>query len=216
MNELSYDQASVNMETGLTHPAKPSFDIAYSSTSSSSSSTFDPPSLPSVQSVAVTQQPRKGYRNCWGCWPHWKPLPTGFILLLVGIGLVAILGITSWFLVPHLTAKDCIKKERLAKIDAENAIHQRASIMALPGDYSEVSLSTATPFPFMTVPIHVFTDPAQTTVLTKTRVAMSTDSVAFPAPSMGVTRNPSDTFNTLSDQSTRERLLRASSLDIAL
>jgi hypothetical protein len=102
---------------------------------------------------------------------------------LLGVGVV-----TTWFLVPHLIGEARLKKERLAKLEAaklntENAVHRRASIVTLPGDSSETPLSIAMPFPTVTAPIYIL-DPPQTTFLTQARVTVSTDGVASPVPSM--------------------------------
>lgn len=170
-------------------PEKPNVDTETPSASSFSDSSLGLSSSPKIQSVAVTKQPRSGYRHCWGCWAHWKRLPTAMRWLLVIFGLIAVTVVTAWFVGSHLAAKDRIEKERLAKLQivkpgAENAIHQRALITALPGDSSEISLSTATSSLIVTAPMPIFTDPARNTF----RIAMSTNGVASPAPSMGVTR----------------------------
>lgn len=115
----------------------------------------------------------------------------GMKWLILVCGLLAIGVVTTWFIVPHLIGKARIEKERLAKLEAgklntENSMHRRAPIVALPGDSSETSLSIAMPSPVVTTPIYIFSDPAQTTFLTKAHIAVSTDGVASPVLSMGV------------------------------
>ncbi|CRL18059.1 unnamed protein product [Penicillium camemberti] len=170
------------------HPEKLNMDAEYTSASSSSRSSSDLPSTPKTQSVAVIKQPRSGYKHCWGCWAHWKRLPTGMRWLLVIFSLVVVIGVTCWFGGSYLAAKSRIKKERLARLDAGNALHRRASIMALPSESYLLPVPTAKPSPSVTAPIYVFTDPARNTFLTKVRVATSTNGVVSPAPTMGVTR----------------------------
>ncbi|OQE04104.1 hypothetical protein PENSOL_c001G06941 [Penicillium solitum] len=164
-------------------------DAEYTSASSSSKSSSDLPSTPKTQSVAVIKQPRSGYKHCWGGWAHWKRLPTGLRWLLVIFSFVVVMGVTGWFGGSYLAAKNHIEKERLVKLDPGNALHRRASIMALPSESSVIPRSTATPSPSVTAPIYVFTDPARNTFFTKVRVATSTNGVVSSAPSMGVTRN---------------------------
>ncbi|OQE29315.1 hypothetical protein PENFLA_c004G03630 [Penicillium flavigenum] len=185
MDDLPYDRDSVGIET------KPDLEAEYTSASSSSNSSPDLPSSSKAQPVAVTKEPRSGYRQCWGCLPHWKRLPMGVKWLMLVCGLLAVGAVTTWFLVPHLIGKARLEKERLAKLEAaklstENAVHRRASIVARPGDSSETSLSIALPSPTVTAPIYIFSDPAQTTLLTKARVTVSTDGIASQVLSMGV------------------------------
>ncbi|KAJ6188145.1 hypothetical protein N7519_003053 [Penicillium mononematosum] len=188
MDDLPYDRDSAGIET------KPDLEAEYTSASSSSNSSPDLPSSSKAQPVAVTKEPRSGYRQCWGFLPHWKRLPMGMKWLMLVCGLLAVGAVTTWFLVPHLISKARLEKERLAKLEAaklntENAVHRRASMVALPGDSSETSLSIVMPSPTVTTPVYIFSDPAQTTFLTKARVAMSTDGVVSPVspvPSMGV------------------------------
>ncbi|KAJ5835414.1 hypothetical protein N7447_001440 [Penicillium robsamsonii] len=215
MDDLSYGRYFVDTEADLAHPEKLNIEAEYtsgssSSNSSSANSSFDLPSRPNAQSVAVTRQLGNRDRHSWAYWDSWKLPPTVVKWVLVGFLLLAPIGLMIvGCLVTPQTSKDHIEKERVVninttKLNYENAIHQRAAIMALPGNSSGISLSTATAV------IYIFTDPVRTTFLTKARVATSTNG-AFPAPSpsMGVTRNPSDTLNTASDKSTRERLSHA-------
>ncbi|CAI7638316.1 unnamed protein product [Penicillium crustosum] len=102
--------------------------------------------------------------------------------------LVVILVATGWFGGSYLAAKNRIEKKRLAKLDAGNALHWRALIMALPSESSVIPRSTAIPSPSVTIPIYVFTDPARNTFLTKVCVVTSTNGVVSLAPSMGATR----------------------------
>ncbi|KAJ5399493.1 hypothetical protein N7465_009982 [Penicillium sp. CMV-2018d] len=175
-------------DLSTSHPEKLNMDAEYTSASSSSKSSSDLPSTPKTQSVVVIKQPRSGYKHCWGCWAHWKRLPTGLRWLLVIFGLVVVIGVTGWFGGSYLATKNRIEKERLAKLDAGNAVHRRASIMALPSESSVIPLSTAAPSPSVTAPIYVFTNPARNTFLTKVRVATFTSGVVSPTASMGVTR----------------------------
>ncbi|KAJ9482169.1 hypothetical protein VN97_g11273 [Penicillium thymicola] len=180
-------------------------DAEYTSASTSSKSSSDLPSTPKTQSVAVIKQPRSGYKHCWGDWAHWKRLPEGIRWLLVISSFVIVICVTGWFGGSYLAAQNRIEKERLEKLDAGNALHQRASVMTLPSESSVIPLSTAAPSPSVTAPIYVFTDPARNTFLTKVRVATSTNGVVSPAPSMGVTKNnlnPIATLNLVLDQLT--------------
>ncbi|KAJ5209399.1 hypothetical protein N7449_003778 [Penicillium cf. viridicatum] len=164
-------------------------DVEYTSASSASISSSDLPSTPKTQSVAVIKQPRSDYKHCWGGWAHWKRLPTGMRWLLVIFSLVVVISVTGWFGGSYLAAKNHIEKESLAKLDAGNALHRRASIMALPSESSVIPLSTTTLSPSVTAQIYVFKDPARNTFLIKVRVATSTNGVVSPALSTGVTRN---------------------------
>ncbi|KAJ5508182.1 hypothetical protein N7527_010325 [Penicillium freii] len=170
------------------HPEKLDMDAEYTSASSSSKSSSDLPSTSKDQSVVAIKQPRNGYKHCWECWAHWKRLPTGMRWLLVIFVLVVVIGVTGWFGGSYLATKNRIEKERQAKLDAGNAVHRRASIMALPSESSVIPLSTAAPSPSVTAPIYVFTNPARNTFLTKVRVATFTNGVVSPTPSMGMTR----------------------------
>ncbi|KAJ5943681.1 hypothetical protein N7516_003849 [Penicillium verrucosum] len=185
------------------HPEKLNMDAEYTSTSTSSKSSSDLPSTPRTQSVAVIKQPRSGYKHCWGSWVHWTRLPEGIRWLLVVSSFVIVICVTGWFGGSYLAAQNRIEKERLAKLDAGNALHRRASVMTLPSESSVIPLSTAAPSTSVTAPIYVFTDPARNTFLTKVRAATSTNGVVSPTPSMGVTRkdlNRIVTLNLVLDQ----------------
>ncbi|KAJ5486726.1 hypothetical protein N7530_001026 [Penicillium desertorum] len=182
-DDLPYNRDSVGIET------KPSLEVEHASASSSSNSSPDLPSSSKSQPVAVTKEPRSGYRQCWGFLPHWKRLPRLMKWIMLVSALLGVGVVTTWFLVPHLIGEARLKKERLAKLEAaklntENAVHRRASIVALPGDSSETPLSISMLSPTVTAPIYIFSDPPQTTFLTQARVTVYTDGVASPVPSM--------------------------------
>ncbi|KAJ5513701.1 hypothetical protein N7463_003253 [Penicillium fimorum] len=142
---MAYARTGIQSDSGWSHQMD---DLSYVLTprnSSSANSSFDLPSPPNAQSVAVIRQLGNRGTHCWAYWDSWKLPPT----------------VVKWV----STSKHHIEKERVVninttKLNYENAIHQRASTIALPGDSSELSLSTANPSPIVTAVIYIFTDPA--------------------------------------------------------